>query len=48
MAPVDAIRGHVTDLRDVVIVPDAGHWVQQEKSDEVNAALPGFLAGLDG
>jgi pimeloyl-ACP methyl ester carboxylesterase len=24
-------------------VPDAGHWVQQEKPAEVNAALLAFL-----
>jgi pimeloyl-ACP methyl ester carboxylesterase len=30
------------------VVDGAGHWVQQERPDEVNAALLGFLAGLDG
>jgi pimeloyl-ACP methyl ester carboxylesterase len=48
MAPLAAMRDQVTDLRDVVVVPGAGHWVQQEKPDEVNAAVLGFLAGLDG
>ena len=47
MASLDAMREQVTDLRDVVVVPGAGHWVQQEKPDEVNAAVLGFLAGLD-
>jgi len=28
-------------------IDGAGHWVQQEKPDEVNAALVDFLAGLD-
>ncbi len=25
----------------------AGHWVQQERAEEVNAALIGFLHGLE-
>jgi pimeloyl-ACP methyl ester carboxylesterase len=29
-----------------VMVPGAGHWLQQERPDEVNAALLAFLAGL--
>jgi pimeloyl-ACP methyl ester carboxylesterase len=47
MAPMDAMREHVPDLRDVVMVPGAGHWVQQEKPEVVNAALLEFLSGLD-
>jgi pimeloyl-ACP methyl ester carboxylesterase len=47
MAPIDAMRAHTADLRDVVVVPGAGHWVQQEKPEAVNAALLRFLAGLD-
>ena len=31
------------DHRGTVLVEGAGHWVQQEKPDEVNAALIGFL-----
>jgi pimeloyl-ACP methyl ester carboxylesterase len=46
MASPDAMREQVTDLRHVVMVPGAGHWVQQEKPDAVNAALLEFLAGL--
>jgi pimeloyl-ACP methyl ester carboxylesterase len=30
------------------MVPGAGHWVQQERPEIVNAALLEFLAGLDG
>lgn len=35
-----------TDFRGVTIVPGAGHWVQQEKPAETNAALETFLNGL--
>jgi pimeloyl-ACP methyl ester carboxylesterase len=35
-----------TDLRGVTLIPDAGHWVQQEKAAETNEALLGFFAGL--
>ncbi len=31
-----------------VLIPDAGHWVQQERPDEVNAALLGFLDTIHG
>ena len=30
-----------------VIIEGAGHWIQQERPDEVNAALLDFLAGLE-
>jgi pimeloyl-ACP methyl ester carboxylesterase len=30
-------------LRGSHILEDCGHWVQQEKPDEVNALLLGFL-----
>jgi pimeloyl-ACP methyl ester carboxylesterase len=36
----------VPDLRDTVLVRACGHWTQQEKPDEVNAALIKFLRGL--
>jgi pimeloyl-ACP methyl ester carboxylesterase len=35
-----------TDFRGSVIIPRAGHWVQQEAPVEVNAALASFLDGL--
>jgi pimeloyl-ACP methyl ester carboxylesterase len=47
MVPPASMDGTVTDLRDVVLIPGAGHWVQQERPAEVNAALLAFLAGLD-
>jgi pimeloyl-ACP methyl ester carboxylesterase len=31
------------NLRQKLIVDGAGHWIQQERADEVNAALIGFL-----
>jgi pimeloyl-ACP methyl ester carboxylesterase len=38
--------GWVTDLRGMVLIPGAGHWTQQERPDEVNAALLEFLSSL--
>jgi pimeloyl-ACP methyl ester carboxylesterase len=35
-----------TDLRGKLLIPGAGHWVQQERPKEVNEALLGFLRGL--
>ena len=42
------LKDWVPDLRMQVVVPGAGHWIQQERSDEVNRLLLSFLAGLDG
>lgn len=42
--PKEAMTGLVTDLRETVIVEGAGHWVQQERPDQVNAALLRFLS----
>jgi pimeloyl-ACP methyl ester carboxylesterase len=44
--PAEAMHGWVTDLRREVVVPGAGHWVQQEEPDVVNAALLEFLGGV--
>ncbi len=38
--------GHCTDLRFSTIIEGAGHWVQQEAPDEVNAALLRFLGSV--
>jgi pimeloyl-ACP methyl ester carboxylesterase len=46
MSPPERQDGWLTDHRGTVIVPGAGHWVQQEKPDEVNAALLEFLGGI--
>ena len=37
----------VPDLRDVILYPDAGHWVQQERPEETNEALVAFVKSLD-
>jgi pimeloyl-ACP methyl ester carboxylesterase len=44
--PAEAMNGWVTDLRAEIVVDGAGHWVQQQAPDAVNAALLDFLHGL--
>jgi pimeloyl-ACP methyl ester carboxylesterase len=44
--PAAAMQGWVEDLRMEVVVPDAGHWVQQQAPAAVNGALLEFLAEL--
>ncbi len=34
------------DLRDVVLIPDIGHWVQQESPNATNQAMQSFLESL--
>ena len=36
----------VPNLRKTIMLPGCGHWTQQERADEVNAALIGFLREL--
>ena len=43
---VEVMRKHVTDLRLVRIIDGAGHWIQQERPAEVNAALLEWLGGI--
>lgn len=45
--PAEAMDGWVTDLRGVIRVDGAGHWVQQERPGEVNDALLRVLRQLD-
>jgi pimeloyl-ACP methyl ester carboxylesterase len=47
MTPYQGMEARIPDLRAVTIVDGAGHWVQQEKPDEVTDALLAFLGGLD-
>ena len=35
------------DLRGVVLIPEIGHWVQQEAPEETNATMLEFLSGLN-
>jgi pimeloyl-ACP methyl ester carboxylesterase len=46
MVPPDQQAQHLPDFRGSVIIDDAGHWVQQEKPAETNAALLEFLRGI--
>jgi pimeloyl-ACP methyl ester carboxylesterase len=36
----------VPNLRKTLILPGCGHWTQQERPQEVNAAMIEFLNGL--
>ena len=42
-----ALNENVPNLRNVVMLPGCGHWTQQERPAEVNAALIEFLKGLE-
>jgi pimeloyl-ACP methyl ester carboxylesterase len=44
--PHEVMRPLLGDPRGEVVVPGAGHWVQQEAPHAVNDALAKFLAGL--
>jgi pimeloyl-ACP methyl ester carboxylesterase len=46
MSPPDANLDALTDHRGTVLVEGAGHWVQQEQPDAVNAALVEFLRSV--
>ena len=42
----ESMRHVMTDLRDVTILPNIGHWTQQEAPEDTNEALLGFLKSL--
>ena len=44
--PAAAMHGWVSDLRGEIVVPGAGHWLQQQAPAAVNAALLEFLHSL--
>ena len=44
---VENMKRWVDDLRVCDIIEGAGHWIQQERPQQVNAALLNFLATLD-
>jgi pimeloyl-ACP methyl ester carboxylesterase len=46
MTPPDRQVEYLDDLRGRLLIEGAGHWVQQERPVEVNAALVDFLRGL--
>ena len=39
-------RDLLSDLRIERVIPGAGHWIQQERPDDVTTALLEFLASL--
>ncbi|HEY7610189.1 MAG TPA: alpha/beta hydrolase, partial [Alphaproteobacteria bacterium] len=41
-----AMDAAVPGLRGKILIPGAGHWVQQEAAERVNAELNAFLRGL--
>jgi pimeloyl-ACP methyl ester carboxylesterase len=47
MGPASLMDGWVEDHRGNTFVEGAGHWVQQQSPDEVNAALLTFIRSLD-
>jgi pimeloyl-ACP methyl ester carboxylesterase len=47
MSPTGTFDELLLDHRGNTVVDGAGHWVQQEAPDEVNAALLAFLSSLD-
>ena len=44
--PIGMMRALVPDLRSADMVAGAGHLVQLERTDEVNALLLGYLGSL--
>ena len=43
---LENMRAHLADLRAEIRPAGAGHWIQQERPEETNAALIKFLAGV--
>jgi epoxide hydrolase A/B len=43
---IPSLAQHVPNLRRTVMLPGCGHWTQQERAGEVNAAMIEFLRGL--
>jgi pimeloyl-ACP methyl ester carboxylesterase len=42
----DRAGDHLADFRGSTIIPQVGHWVQQEAPEETNRALEAFVRGL--
>ncbi len=46
-AQIEAYATTLPGCRGVHLLEGAGHWIQQERAEEVSALLLGFLKGLD-
>ena len=46
--PIAALRTQVPNLEGAHVLPGCGHWTQQERPAEVNAALVPWLTSLKG
>ena len=44
--PIGKMRTAVANLETALVLPGCGHWTQQERPDEVNAALVAWLTSL--
>ena len=42
----DNLEDAMPNLRKKVLLPGAGHWIQQERPTEVNELIAEFLSGL--
>jgi len=42
----DNLEDAMPNLRKMVLLPRAGHWIQQERPTEINKLLIEFLTGL--
>jgi pimeloyl-ACP methyl ester carboxylesterase len=42
-----ALKMFVPQLRETIVLPGCGHWTQQERAKEVNAAMLSFLQSID-
>jgi pimeloyl-ACP methyl ester carboxylesterase len=42
------LKQFVPELRKIQMLPGCGHWTQQERPSEVNAAIIDFIRGLPG
>ena len=45
-ALVDVLRHSLPDLRGATILPNCGHWTQQERPEEVSAAIVEFAGDV--
>lgn len=43
---IDTMERSVPNLRKKAVIPEAGHWIQQERAAEVNELIIDFLYGL--